>query len=197
MRIRSLILAAGLLAHLHACGPQPAPAPEALEAEPAAAGAASGEFDWEAWSRVVNASPCDWLPEAFVSELIGAATPGVLETSRTETACAWKNADGTALFTAAIVSFDSAANLSSEREAQVQETRNGQRFRQLNEAAGTVTAILRTDRIKLMMFPNSDAETAVIVLSGHPVLNEPDEVRGIKVRRAETFARELIRVHGL
>jgi hypothetical protein len=200
MRVAILFFAAGMLIQLGACGAEPSPAPVPVEPEaPEAVTAPVGgaPFNAAAWSEVVNASPCDWLSGDTVSALVGPGAVGSPEVSRSETACVWRDAEGALVFTAAVVSFDSAANLSAERQAQLDEAQGGQRFRRLDPAGGVVTPILRTDRIKLMMFPNSEDESAVIVLSGHPVLGDPETVRAEKMRRAEAFALELMRVHGL
>lgn len=197
MRVRTFILIAGILCQLGACGQPQSPETGTPVAAAPAAPAVEAGFDAAAWSAVVNASPCGWLPETTIAGLIGEGIMGAEEVSRTETACVWKNPDGTPLFTAAVVSFDTAANLAAEREAQTLETQAGSRFRLVEGAGPVVTPIVRTDRIKLMMFPKSDGESAVIVLSGHPVMNDPGDVRAEKIRRVEGFAIELMRVKDL
>lgn len=160
--------------------------------------AAAAGFDWDTWAKVVNENPCQWLDAATVTELLGTSSPGKATTQRNETRCQWTDAAGRPVFTAAVLTWDSAANLTGERKAQVKEAESGgKRFRFVGGKDGVVTAVLRTDKVKLMLFPNSDQETAVIVLSGHPVLREGLDVLKQKNQRAERFAQALSAKFGL
>lgn len=160
--------------------------------------AAAAGFDWDAWSKVVNEDPCTWLDEAALKDILGPTQPGTRKTSKTETSCQWVDASGGLVFTASVMTWDKAVNLTGERASQVKEASSGgKRFRFVGGRDGVVTAVLRTDRVKLMMFPNSDAETAVIVLSGHPVLRESRDVLKARNARAEKFAAALAAKFGL
>lgn len=166
----------------------------ALAAFPAAAAG----FDWDTWSKVVNENPCTWLDAATLAGVLGPTKPGVAKTTKTETSCEWRDEAGALLFTASVHTWDSAVNLAGERAGQVKEASSGgKRFRFVGGRDGVVTAVLRTDRVKLMLFPNSDKETAVIVLSGHPVLRESRDVLKARNQRAEKFAAALSAKFGL
>lgn len=164
----------------------------------ASAPAAAAGFDWDTWSKVVNEDPCTWLDAATLAEVLGPTKPGTPRTTKTETSCEWRDESGALVFTAAVLTWDKAVNLAGEREAQVKEASSGgKRFRFVGGRDGVVTAVLRTDRVKLMLFPNSDQETAVIVLSGHPVLRESRDVLKARNQRAEKFAGALSAKFGL
>lgn len=160
--------------------------------------AAAAGFNWDAWAKAVNEDPCAWLDEATLKDVLGPTKPGTPKVTKTQTTCTWVNEQGGLVFSASVHTWDSAVNLVGERKNQVKEASSGgKRFRFVGGHDGVVTAVLRTDRVTLMLFPNSDTESAVIVLSGHPVRGESLDVLKARNVRAEKFAAALSAKFGL
>lgn len=156
----------------------------------------SGGFDWNKWAAVVNENPCGWLTPAVMSKL-GVSTAGQREVTRMQTRCVWRASDGGLLLSASVMTWESAANLAAERESQKKLARDMATFQAVAGSRGTVTAVHRLDRGQLTIFPNSNDETAAIVISGHPVRGESEEIRTQRLERAEAFATALIATYGL
>lgn len=198
-----------LLAGATACGGSepaaPVEAPLTPEAAPAAAEpgepaapvtAAATGFDWDKWAAVVNENPCNWLPTDDLAAL-GITGTGELENSASGARCLWKDSDGAQLFSAGIQTWDSAANLAGERRSQIGLAADMDGFSLVGEGASTATAIYRASRGSLVIFPNSDDETAAIVLSAQKTMRDDEAAKTAKDDRATAFARKLIETYGL
>ncbi|ABI76657.1 putative lipoprotein [Hyphomonas neptunium ATCC 15444] len=209
MKALKILPLLALLAAATACGGSepaaPVEAPLTPEAAPAAAEpgepaapvtAATTGFDWNKWAAIVNENPCNWLPAEDLADL-GITGTGVLETTPTQTRCLWKDSDGGQLFSAGIQTWDSAANLAAERQSQTRLAADMDGFNRVGEGAGTVTAIYRSSRGNLVIFPNSDDETAAIVLSAQKTMRDDEVAKTVKDERASAFAGKLISSYGL
>ena len=197
------------LLSLAACGgaetAAPVEAPATPEAAPAAAepgetaapvAAPGGNFDWDKWAAVVNENPCNWLPAEELAAL-GITATGTQETTATETRCLWTDANGAQIFSAGVQTWDSAANLAAERAEQVKLAGEMGGFRLVGETTGPVTAIYRASRGSLVIFPNSDGETAAVVLNAQKTMRDDDAAKASKDERAKAFALKLMETYGL
>ncbi len=191
-----------------ACGgSEPAPPVEApLTPEAAAAAgprepavpvtAPAGDFDRDRWAGVVNGNPCTWLtPEDLAA--FGITGTGELENSASGARCLWKDADGAQLFTAGVQTWNSAANLVGERQSQIGLAADMDGFSLIGESAGTATAIYRASRGSLVIFPNSDDESAAIVLNAQKTMRDDEAAKAAKDERAAAYARKLLEVYEL
>ncbi|MBY9065326.1 DUF3558 family protein [Hyphomonas sp. WL0036] len=207
MRLTASICAL-LLAGVAACGGSepaaPAEAPATPEAAPAATEpgqpatpvTATGSFDWDKWASVVNENPCSWLSAEDLAAL-GLPATGDAATTATETSCVWKDADGAQLFSANVVTWDSAENLAGERAEQVKLAAEMGGFIQVGDGSGTVTAIYRKSRGSLVIFPNSDDESAAITLNAKKTARDDEAAKAAKDERALAFTTKLIETYGL
>ena len=198
-----------LLALAGACGGGEPAAPAEAPATPAAAPAAAepgepaapvtatgGNFDWNKWAAVVNEDPCTWLPAEDLAAL-GITGTATAENTATESRCLWKEADGTQVFSAGVMTWDSAENLTGERLEQVKLAAEMDGFSQVGDASGTVTAIYRKSRGRLSIFPNADNETVMILINAQKTLRDDETTKASKDQRAEAFAEKLIETYGL
>ena len=208
MKRLTILPALALLSITAACGgsepaaPVEAPAtPEAAPAaaepgEPAAPVTTPGGFDWDKWAAAANADPCTWLPAEDLAALDIPGT-GTLETTATESRCIWTDEDGTQIFSAGIQTWDSAANLAAERAEQTKLASEMGGFSVIGGTSGTVTAVYRRDRGRLSIFPNTDDETAMILLNAQKTMRDDEAAKASKDERAKAFAEKLIETYGL
>lgn len=174
----------------------PEAAPAAAEPGEPAAPVTAGSFDWDKWAAVVNENPCNWLGAEDLAAL-GIPETGTPETTASETRCIWKDAGGAQVFSAGVQTWDSAANLTSERAEQVKLAREMGGFSLIGNSDGTVTAVYRRDRGRLSIFPNADNETAIILINAQKTMRDDDAVKAEKDERAQAFALKLIEAYGL
>ena len=197
------------LLSLAACGGAETAAPVEAPATPEAAPAAAepgetaapattpaGNFDWDKWAAVVNENPCNWLPAEELAAL-GITAAGTQETTATETRCLWTDADGTQIFSVSVQTWDSATNLAAERAEQVKLAGEMGGFSLIGESSGSVTAVYRRDRGRLSVFPNTDNETAMILINAQKTMRDDDAAKASKDERAKAFALKLMEAYGL
>ncbi|MBK8971299.1 MAG: hypothetical protein IPM37_08035 [Hahellaceae bacterium] len=151
-------------------------------------------FDWNKWAEAANESPCKWLPAEQMASLLGGTYPVTETNSRTGSSCQWKTAEGNPVLSMSINSSENAGLVKGEREAQltqIQDYGTG-RFEPIEAPAGVVTAIIRKDRLIVSLFPNSDAETATLVLQGHPILREGPDLKKVRKERLLSVTQAVI-----
>lgn len=160
----------------------------------AVAQAAEPGFDWNKWAAAVNENPCHWLPAEQMATLLGGTYATKNTNSRTSTACQWQTAEGTPLLSLSVNSYENAELLKGEREAQLAQIRDygTGRFESIEAPHGVTTVILRKDRLITSVFPNSDAESASMVLQGHPILRESPEQKKVRKERLRAVTQALI-----
>jgi hypothetical protein len=152
-------------------------------------------FDWNKWSAIANEHPCTWLDAAAIEKIVGQGAVASRSDSASASRCTWKAPDGALLLSASVSTVDSAANMVGEREGQLRDIATG-RFERL-ATSGVTTAVLRKDRLYVTVFPNSDAETAVLRIQGHPVLREDQQEREKRNQRLRAFTAAVIEKHEL
>lgn len=142
-------------------------------------------FDWNKWAEAANESPCKWLPADQMANLLGGTYPTTETNGRTGSSCQWKTPEGIPVLSLSINSAENAGLVKGEREAQLTQMRDygTGRFEAIEAPAGVVTAIIRKDRLIVNLFPNSDAETATLVLQGHPILREGPDLKKVRKER--------------
>lgn len=178
-----------------ASGPLPA-ASSADTATEAPAPAASASFDWDKWAEVVNTDACGWLPDDFMAS-IGVDGPGETERSSSGSRCLWKSPDGAPLFSAGVHAFDSAVNLAGDRREAIRLAGEMPAFTFIGNLGGTVTSIYRSDRGQLSMYPNSDDESVLIVISAHHTMQDTPEEKQVKNDRVRAYTHKLLHAYGL
>ena len=190
------LFACALMLALCACG-QPAAGAKADAGGSKTAAAPSKNFDWDKWAALANEDPCKWLDPETLDRIIGAEAVSTYTFSKTAISCAWRSADGEKLlFTASIYIWDSARNVAHEREGQLKDISTGF-FEQLPTPGGVVTAVMRKDRLGVSIFANSDSETVMLFLNGHPMLREDAAEREQRNTRLRAFSSALIEQYGL
>ncbi|MFN4024001.1 MAG: hypothetical protein ACK4MQ_04160 [Hyphomonas sp.] len=172
-----------------------APAADSLPDAATPAAAAAG-FDWDKWAEVVNSDACGWLPADFMAS-IGVEGSSETERSSSGSRCLWKSADGSILFSAGIQAFDSAVNLAGDRREAIRLAGEMPAFSFIGNLGGTVTAIYRSDRGRLSMYPNSDDESILIVINAHHTMQDTAEEKQAKNDRVRAYTHRLIDTYGL
>lgn len=152
--------------------------------------AISSGFNWDNWAKAVNTNPCQWFTQAELVELLGAGTQSKATESASSSSCLFTAADGTLLLTAAVRSMPSSSDVQHEFTAQKTqiEQYGAKRFEYVTTPNNAVTAIMRNDKLWLSIFANISDETAMLHLSGHPVMRQGPEQKAERKKRLLNFA---------
>ena len=147
-------------------------------------------FNWDNWADAVNTNPCRWFSQMQLAELLGEGVQSKANEAATSSSCQFTAADGGLLLTASVRSLSSSSDVQHELSAQKTqiEQYGTQRFAYVTTANHAVTAIIRNDKLWLNVFANSDNESVMIHLNGHPVLRQSPEQKAERKARLLKFA---------